>query len=903
MAKIKIAELEIDDKALIKSTSDVKKAIDELKAAQKSLTAEGDTNSKAYVKNAADLKVLNSAYSGNIKALAERTQATVDATNRNELMSLALNEEVMSIQMARDQNKILNKIRNETNTLTAEGRAEIELLNKKLDSNNEYIKENADAYLKQKINIGNYKESIIDALSALNPLNTSMGGFSERAKDAGGAGNLFKTTLGGVISGIWGMIKASLAFIATPIGAVIAAVAAVFFTLYSVFKNFQPILDKVEQGFAALGAVLNVIKTTIVAVATGAKDLGSIFSGLGGEMKKAAAEAVAFTKAQQDLDDALEKQEITSARNRAEIERLNTLAKDRTKTDEERIALLKKAEDIETADYNQRLKNAKEEERITLQKIKSAAKLNDAEYAQLVKSGFDYKETAEGKGMAADELFTKLKENQVKLAGLDQQYNVNLEKGINKQNKLIEDAAAEREKAQALAIENASKALDLAIEKNQTELDLFIAQQGYKKMSLNDELTFSKSIMEKELANLNFLYKKKQVSELEYQTQKLEILNAFAQTQAEIAVEAAGIELQNHIDKNKTLLENNKFLSDDLYLQEVARLDALKQAEDEFQLAKLTEGVINLQEYDAAITAIDAENLKKKQDLETQRKDAEKERKLIDLENERVLADESFIAEAEIRSAQLEEKRLQEVENAEKTGADIDLINQKYAKAQKDIDKSVADYKLSQYKETFKMIAGLFGQQTLIGKAAAIAEVGITTYQTASKLFHIGSVEAALAAASAASLNPIGAAQHTVAAVIAKIQGGLTIASGAATAAKIAGVKFEKGGIQEIGGKSHSQGGTKFYGEDGTMFEAQSGEGIGILNRSAYAGFMDFNNSFNGGQSGNGKFAGGGIITQGVRPNNDNIAQALQQLNIMVAVEDINRGQGSYAKVIEGANS
>ena len=59
--KIKIAELEIDDKALIKSTSDVKKAIDELKKEQKELTKMGLESSKAYVQNAADLKVLGSA--------------------------------------------------------------------------------------------------------------------------------------------------------------------------------------------------------------------------------------------------------------------------------------------------------------------------------------------------------------------------------------------------------------------------------------------------------------------------------------------------------------------------------------------------------------------------------------------------------------------------------------------------------------------------------------------------------------------------------------------------------------------------------------------------------------------------------------------------------------------------
>jgi hypothetical protein len=55
---------------------------------------------------------------------------------------------------------------------------------------------------------------------------------------------------------------------------------------------------------------------------------------------------------------------------------------------------------------------------------------------------------------------------------------------------------------------------------------------------------------------------------------------------------------------------------------------------------------------------------------------------------------------------------------------------------------------------------------------------------------------------------------------------------------KIAGVdtsvpKAEKGAAFEIGGKRHSSGGTKFYGEDGTAFEAERGETMFILNRMA----------------------------------------------------------------------
>jgi hypothetical protein len=40
------------------------------------------------------------------------------------------------------------------------------------------------------------------------------------------------------------MISASLAFIATPIGAIIAAIALTLGILVSVFKSFTPIVDK-----------------------------------------------------------------------------------------------------------------------------------------------------------------------------------------------------------------------------------------------------------------------------------------------------------------------------------------------------------------------------------------------------------------------------------------------------------------------------------------------------------------------------------------------------------------------------------------------------------------------------------------------------------------------------------
>ena len=57
-------------------------------------------------------------------------------------------------------------------------------------------------------------------------------------------------------------------------------------------------------------------------------------------MSKAAAEAAALTKAQQDLDDAMASQEVATARNRAEINKLNVEMKNRTKTEAESLRFL-----------------------------------------------------------------------------------------------------------------------------------------------------------------------------------------------------------------------------------------------------------------------------------------------------------------------------------------------------------------------------------------------------------------------------------------------------------------------------------------------------------------------------------------------------------------------------------
>jgi len=182
--KIVIAELDLDVSALIKNTTELKSEIDKLKQSQKELTKEGNTASQEFVQNAADLKSLSTAYNANVKAIADQTKATEDVTSRTQLLEQALSIEVTSIKEAREQNALLNRLRNEANATTAEGQAEIKRLNNALDANNDFIKENADQYLQQKINVGNYKDSIKEAFNEMNIFNGGISGFIARSQEA-----------------------------------------------------------------------------------------------------------------------------------------------------------------------------------------------------------------------------------------------------------------------------------------------------------------------------------------------------------------------------------------------------------------------------------------------------------------------------------------------------------------------------------------------------------------------------------------------------------------------------------------------------------------------------------------------------------------------------------------------
>lgn len=299
-------------------------------------------------------------------------------------------------------------------------------------------------------NVENLNEDLRDTVKTTEKVGTQ--GKENAAKMSAGFDKVGETVgkvnpqLGGMISGFQAATKSALAFIATPLGMVMTAIAAAGMAIYQAFKTFQPLIDKVEQSFSALKGALSVVRNAMVSVATGAKSLREAISGMGGDMRQAAKDAAALMKAQQDLDDVMAEQELTTAKTRAEINKLNVQAKDRTKTEKERLQLLAQAEALEKKDFEQRKAIAAENLRIAQEAIRVNSQLTRQEFARLQRDGLAFKEYAERKGGAQDELFEKLKTAMLEMTSLEDESTVNLEKNFNKRDKLIDDQKAKQEK-------------------------------------------------------------------------------------------------------------------------------------------------------------------------------------------------------------------------------------------------------------------------------------------------------------------------------------------------------------------------------------------------------------------------------------------------------------------------
>ena len=664
-------------------------------------------------------------------------------------------------------------------------------------------------------NVGNYAESIQEAMSS--------------TKGLSGATAAMATSLSGGVN-ILKVFNATLK--ANPILAVVSVILVLVSTVEKLMKRNSEMAANLKAAFAPFEVIFSRILDGITELLGGVakafewvtEKVVNLLSSLGlitEKTTKAANAAKALTKQELAIYEAETNNLVTLSAMRRELEAQRTIVGDQLKTAEERNIAAQKAIAISK-------QMEKAEIGVLQQKYNQIKAQNELSY------------TSKEDRRAEMQALADLQARQADYIG---------------QRKELENQASGIVKTQIAANEAAYKAAEAA----KAQAAIKAAQDAENQKRALQEATIKQ--METALTALNLSM---QAKELENNTIGMKI-------------------------------ENEK-----AYVEESLKLEKYR----------LEQGLISKQEY----ANKEAEFNLGIQQLEMQRKEEQdalmREREAMDAANLHELKMAEVTNEFDMRQMQLDAQYAQEMAAAEKIGADTALIQAKYEKAKEANTKARVNAELTMTAGLAGQMSTLLGEQSAIGKAFAVVQATINTYLGATKALASGGI---LGIAQAAIVIAFGMKQV---ATIAKQKDPDTKIN---TSVK----KYAKGG--QIYGRSHAQGGVTFRGDNGQVFEAEGGENVYIMKKTASAEINALSalneahggNSF--GTSGLYKFADGGMVA-GLSEANRVVKQAgsmklssesINQLagvvidavmsmpNPVVSVQDINSGQNDVS-VVQG---
>ena len=206
----------------------------------------------------------------------------------------------------------------------------------------------------------------------------------------------------------------------------------------------------------------------------------------------------------------------------------------------------------------------------------------------------------------------------------------------------------------SLAREAAQQRIDIL----NAEFDLFVAQQGEKARTLEQELALEETLAEKRKEILKKELANKFISQAEYQTALQELENEQAQKKAEIAVKNAETELEIYRQGLEKKYEDEQYLSERLAEQRKLDNDLLLAQEEQFAQIQLEQGIINQDEFDAAIREVQEANRVANKEIDKEREQIEKdeanEQALLDAQDSLLTLREQKASEFEIQREALE---------------------------------------------------------------------------------------------------------------------------------------------------------------------------------------------------------------------------------------------------------
>lgn len=764
-----------------------------LEAEQRRLTATNQQAGQAYNDNKKKLEELNARQRQNFDTQRGLvTQAGVLQTQYNglnrqyqtflttegqlltvtDLYNNALNAQVTSVNSARKANSDILKLRNQLNPAIREEAAMIRQLNEQYDANTEYIRDNVSQFENMKMSIGDYKNQISEALGEMNLFNGGFSGFISRSNEAGGVMNLLKSSFTGVIAGIRGMTMASLQFLATPIGAVIGAIGLALAPVISYLTSTQEGIDKVTSVTRPLVAIFDslvgivqkigkyisdafsnpmeslknfgsFIKDNIVNRFNGllelipamGKAISLLFEGEFSEAGKVAADAAGkvalgvenitdktinaakatkeffetaiangkeYDRIMKQLDSTeasfIEKQGAL----KEELKQQNLIAEDTTKSLAKREAAAVRT--VEIARELRKLETDRLDLEIKAMKLlQSRNDVSDAQRAELAK-------------------LVKAR-NEANASSLELETTQN-----NKVNTIRKEASANAIKAAKEA--NAAKIKDMEI-----ELSMFKLNESQKLKSVENTESMLKGVRDRELAIIEKQYKSGLIKKKEYDLKRKESEVKYIEETGVLMADAANYELQVFKDSNAQRLKDNKFFSDELFYQEIDRINRIQDAEKKALKVSFDNNLISKQEYEDEINRINAEAQAERDATLIEREEAQKTKDAFDYQLKSELEAEQRKYNLDLALADFEKGYQDRRLAAEKAGADMTLFEKAEAKKRKDLEYEVNANKLQLASTTLSNIASIFGEQSKAAKAAAIMQTTIDTYASATAAY------------------------------------------------------------------------------------------------------------------------------------------------------------------------
>lgn len=806
--------------SLIEKSLELAATKKQLNAALKDEQTQVNAAGKAFKAGAISQEEYRKVISNSTKAQTELTKQMIDVNksisdnnaeikvNTTLLTSQESSVNALRAQLAKNT-KELNSMSAATRNNTDEGKA----LAAETKEISDKLKEMEKAVGDNRRNVGNYAESVQEALSNTKGLSGATGALASSMTGAVGSVKAFTTAL--MANPIVAIVGIILTLIST-VEKLMKRNTEMATNLKAAFAPFEVIFSRILDGITNL---LNGVAKAFDWVSTKVVSLLNSIGLISDETAKAAKAAKELTRAEQAIFESETDALVTLSAMSRELANQKSLVADQTKSIKERntaanqgLSTLKQMENIEVGILKQKYEQIKAQNELSYTSADDRRKEMEA-LAALQSKQAEYTE--------------KQKELISQASSLQMQETAKNSAAAS---------AAEQAKAQA-----AIKATEQA-EKRKRELQ----QETIKQMEIA-LTTLELSIKERELNN----------------------------------------------NTNATKLANQQELADKSL---------------EIERYRLEKGLISQQEYANKETALKLETMKLQQQVEADQDALDKERRAMDEANRKEIEMSEITNQYDLRQAQLDAQYAQELAAAERIGADTTLVQQKYEKAKEDLTKARVNAELTMSAGLAGQLSSLLGEESEAGKAFGVVQATINTYLGATKALAQGGI---LGIAQAAIVIAFGMKQVMS---IAKQKDPDTKIN---TSVK----KYAKGG--QIVGKSHVQGGVTFRGDNGQIFEAEGGENVYIMKRSASAEINALSalneahggNSF--GTSGLYKFADGGMVANiseanrltrqidNIRLSNESINQlagvvieaVASMPNPIVSVQDINSGQYDVAVV------